>query len=214
MSFFVPRTLTSRHSICSLGNKATKVELDIMRKLRFTCACCGFVTMQTKSCLHGGMEFLVIKGKHYLLCLMCSQSQQLCRGVEHKGEVNFDHGILVYCPDLTQGQVIATVRDIYALSVHYRFKSNKYLRERVRSLKSSFTTKLMESCPNIYDLNIKSNHIGGFAEIYKYSPKELLDIDQEVFAGIRYIPNEGLFSNIVQLWHDNTYSVHLKRNGL
>jgi hypothetical protein len=63
-------------------------------------------------------------------------------------------------------------------------------------------------------LNIKSNHIGGFAEISKYSPKELHDKDEYVFAGIRYIPDENLFADIVKLWLDNTYSVYLKRNGL
>ncbi|MFT7006680.1 MAG: hypothetical protein ACJAXJ_001188 [Colwellia sp.] len=214
MTLFIPRTLSSRHDLCSLDNKATKVEIDLMKKLRFTCSCCGFTTMQTKACLHGGMEFLQIKGEYYLLCFMCSQSQQLYRGVEHAGESNLDHGILVYCPTLTQGQVIATVRDIYAMSQHYRYKTNKYLRERVRGLKSSFTTKLTETCPNIYDLNIKSNHIGGFAEISKYSPKELHDKDEYVFAGIRYIPDENLFADIVKLWLDNTYSVYLKRNGL
>jgi hypothetical protein len=214
MSLYIPRTLTSRHPICSLRNKATKVEVGLMKKLSFTCACCGFMSMQTKECLHGGMEFLKIKGEYKLLCFMCSQSQQLYRGVDHNGEPNLDHGILVYCPTLSQGQVTATIRDIYAMSLHYRYKNNKYLRERVRSLKAEFTNKLKENCPNIYDLNIKSNHIGGFAEISKYAPKELHDIDEVIFEGIRYIPDENLFAEIVKLWLDNTYSVYLKRNGL
>lgn len=214
MQFYIPRTLTSRHRICSLRNVATKVEIGVMKKLRFTCDCCGFMTMQTKECLHGGMEFLKVKGEYKLLCFMCSQSQQLYRGVEHEGEPKYDHGILVYCPSLTQGQVIANIRDIYALSLHHSYKSNKYLRERVRGLKSEFTTKLTENCPNIYDLNIKSNHIGGYAEILKYAPKELHDMDVSLFEGIRYIPDENLFAGVVKFWLDNTYSVYLKRNGL
>jgi hypothetical protein len=185
-----------------------------MRKLKFTCQCCGFVAMQTKECLHGGLEFLEVKGEYYLLCFMCSQSQQLYRGVAHKGEPKFDHGILVYCPSLTQGQIISAIRDIYAMSQHYRYKTNKYLRERVRSLKAEFTTKLTENCPNIYELNIKSNHIGGYAEILKYAPLEMHEKDVSLFAGIRYIPDENLFADIVKLWLDNTYSVYLKRNGL
>jgi hypothetical protein len=214
MTLYIPRTLSSRHTVCSLSNKATSVELKLMKKLRFTCSCCGFMSMQTNECLHGGLEFLEIKGEYYLLCFMCSQSQQLFRGVVHNGEPNLDHGILVYCPTLTQGQVTATVRDIYAMKQHYRFKSNKYLRERVRALKAEFMTKLTENCPNIYDLNIKSNHIGGYAEISKYAPKELHNQDEVIFAGIRYIPDENLFADIVKLWLDNTYSVYLKRHGL
>lgn len=214
MSFYIPRTLASRHAICSLSNQATKVELSVMKKLRFTCACCGFMAMQTKECLHGGLEFLVIKGEYYLLCYMCSQSQQLLRGVEHNGEAKQDHGILVYCPNLTQGQVTSISRDIYAMKQHCRYKTDKYLRERVRALKAEFSTKLTELCPNIYDLNIKSNHMGGYAEIYRYAPTQLIEQDEAAFAGIRYIPDEILFADIVKLWLDNTYSVYLERNQL
>lgn len=214
MSLYIPRTLSSRHAICSLSNQATKVELSLMKKLRFTCACCGFMAMQTKECLHGGLEFLEIKGNFYLLCFMCSQSQQLLRGMDHNGEAKHDHGILVYCPVLTQGQVISITRDIYALKQHPLYKTDKYLRERVRALKAEFSTRLTEQCPNIYDLNIRSNHIGGYAEIYKYAPEELLEKDVTAFSGVRYIPDENLFSQIVALWVNNTYSIYLERNKL
>ena len=143
---FTPRALNSKNSVCSLSYQPTNAEYKGMEQLGFKCQCCSFVALRTADCLHGGMEFVKISGKYYLLCFMCAQSQLLTRPVRIDiGELKYNHGQLVYCPELTQGQIINNIRDIYVLSVYQRANKTSTLSEHIRGLRNDFYHKIINS---------------------------------------------------------------------
>lgn len=198
---FIPRALESRSAVALLDSEISAKEFSAMRKLGFKCQCCGFICKPTHDVMSGGMEFVKVHDQWYLLCLMCAQSQHLTRPVlsEHNVEC-FNHGQLVFCPDIPQGKVINIVRDIYSLQLHLEKKRNRPLLEHSIRLRQDFIGSLIDSCNGLPKLKIERNDLIGYANLYRYAPSSLIANEEEVFGGVRYIPDEAHFSHIVSFW--------------
>ncbi|RZD19627.1 hypothetical protein [Pseudoalteromonas sp. MEBiC 03485] len=204
---FYPKAEKSHSSAGLLTATPTRNEYKGMRILNFTCQCCGFRAVPSKEVPSGGMEFVTINGKLFLLCLMCAQSQMLSRPVTLKnGKLEYNHGCLVYCPEIPQGKIIEKVRDIYALAMHQSANPNRQLLAYIEELKQSYIDLLVKRVSNIPALKVESNYMGGYVSLYKFAPPELLEKGHKVFGGIRYIPNDLVFSHIIQYWLDTSYS--------
>lgn len=203
---FFPRALYSHVAVAGLNCPPTKSEYKAMRLLDFTCQCCGFKAVPSKAVQSAGLEFLSVNGELKLLCIMCAQSQVLSRPILlENGKKEFNHGRLVYCPEVPQGKIISVVRDIYALSLYQKSNPNRVLRSYIEELRESYVEQLVGRCANVPSLKISSNDLVGFASLYKYAPPELLDSENNVFGSIRYIPDELVFSHVTNYWFSTSY---------
>ena len=203
---FYPKAEKLHNSAALLTATPTRNEYKGMRALGFKCQCCGFKAVPTKEVPTAGMEFVTVNGKLYLLCLLCAQSQMLSRPVTLKnGKLEYNHGCLVYCPEVSQGKIIEKVRDIYALALHESKHPNRSLLAYIDELKQSYIDLLIKRVSNIPALKIENNYMGGYVSLYKFAPPELLEKGNKVFGGIRYLPNDLVFSHIIQYWLDTSY---------
>lgn len=203
---FYPKAEKPHNTGGHLKATPTKNEYKGMRHLGFTCQCCGFKAIPSKEVPTAGMEFVSIQGKLTLLCLMCSQSQMLSRPIIlENGKFEYNHGRLVYCPEVSQGKIIEKVRDIYALIQHQSANPNRKLLAYIEELKASYIDFLVKRCSNIPALKIENNDLGGYASMYKFAPPELIDNGQDVFGGVRYIPDDLVFSHIIRYWLETSY---------
>lgn len=206
-----PRALPSRIDYGVFNNTPSKVEFKAMKKLNFTCDCCRFKGTPTKQYPSSGLEFVSIKGQLKLLCIMCAQSQMLMRPVLLEGGVKkFNHGRLIYCPEIPQGKLISVVRDIFALGQYQNANPNNALRRYVEELKESFVESLISRCTNLPSLKISNNDLGGYASLYKYASPELIKNEKAVFGGIRYLPDDVVYGQLIKQWLQTSYTPLLK----
>ncbi len=204
---FIPRALTPHHKIASFDNKTTKSEFRAMKSLKFTCSCCGFIGLPTKSVPHANLEFVEVNGSLHLLCILCAQSQHLQRGVElGSGEVSLNHGVLVYCPELSQGEIISIARDLF-LALLYKQQNIGFDKfGAINEQHNAFIKRLTENHSNIPSLNISEGHLAGYVSLYKFAPKSLIDREQEVFGSIRYLPSMKVYRTFLEHWLKTSYS--------
>ena len=205
-NLFIPRALSSHTEVAALNYLPTQSEYKAMIMLDFTCQCCGFVGVSKKEVPSAGLEFVDINEKLTLLCIMCAQAQLLTRPVlSSQNSKQFNHGKLVYCPDIEQGKIISVVRDIYALSLYQRKNKNPQLKLYIDELRNSYIDVLTDRCSNIPLLKIKNNDLEGYAALYKFSPSSFLKHEKNIFGGIRYIPDDVVFSHVIKYWLNTSY---------
>ena len=208
---FFPRALQSRKTVGVFDYTPTKTEYKAMRVLNFTCQCCNFKCVPTKSNPSCGLEFISINGAMKMLCLMCAQSQMLMRPIGlSSGKREYNHGRLVYCPEVSQGKIISVIRDIYCLGQYQKSNPNRALRRYVEELRESYIESILSRCTNIPTLKITNNDLVGYASLYKYASPELLNSENEVFGSIRYIPDEVVYSHVIKQWLNTSYKHLLK----
>lgn len=127
-----------------------------------------------------------------------------------KGVKEFNHGRLIYCPEIPQGKIICVVRDIFALGQYQKANPNNALRRYVEELRESFVESLLSRCTNLPSLKISNNDLGGYASLYKYASPELIKNEKAVFGGIRYLPDEIAYGQLIKQWLQTSYTPLLK----
>lgn len=203
---FFPRALYSHTEVGKLNYLPTKSEYKAMKLLNFRCQCCGFCGVPRKEVPGAGLEFVDINKELKLLCLMCSQSQLLTRPILlENGSKELNHGRLVYCPEVTQGEIISITRDIQALTIYQKNNPNRALRVKIEVYRETYLETILKRCANIPTLKINNNDLGGYASLYKYAPPQLLKNENEVFGAVRYIPDDLVFSHVVKHWLNTSY---------
>ncbi|MGP4943207.1 hypothetical protein [Pseudoalteromonas nigrifaciens] len=207
---YFPRSLPSRTDFGVFNYTPTKVEFKAMKKLGFKCDCCGFIGQPTKAHPACGLEFLRVAGQIKLLCILCAQSQMLMRPVMlENGNKEYNHGRLIYCPEISQGKIIRVVRDIFAMAQYQKSNPNRPMRRYIEELRESFIESLLSRCTNIPALKVSNNDLVGYASLYKYASPELLKNEKKVFGSIRYLPDEVVYGQQIKQWLHTSYQPYL-----
>ena len=84
-------------------------KLRLLQRSGFRCAGCGLVSAPSTEVPSGYLELVAAEDCRAALCVLCSQALHVGRVVRDR--TARDHGVIVYCPSLTQGQVCQLFRD-------------------------------------------------------------------------------------------------------
>lgn len=175
----------------SLNWIPTSDETLILKKNEYTCDCCGLVSRPHVDFPSGYMEIYHDK----ILCSMCMQSQHLDRPVN---EI-INHGLIIYCPTLSQGQIVKLAQWAYIA----RLRKNE-LSQQSSNLIGMITGDLLSPVSSVIP-GFSSGDVPEFTEIYAHLPHDLRS-NESTFSKLRYWPNEAAFVNQMEFW--NVASFH------
>lgn len=157
----------------------------------YRCDCCGLVSRPHKDYLSGYLEIMPADDGNRVLCTMCMQTQHISRPVNGKR----NHGLIIYCPSLTQGQIIKMAQ--WAFMAKYR--GNKFAQAANRLI-SMVVNDLVEPVAQVVP-GLATGDIGEFADLYDYMPPHLRDKGPRLFGSLRYWPNEVVFEPQIRFWN-------------
>jgi len=180
----------------SLNYKPDSHEASLLNQRNFTCQCCGFKSRSHKRCLSGYMEIVKVEGIHYCLCSICATSQKVSRNIQFEDEHSC-HGLIIFCPDLTQGQITQLVR-FQALSYIFEkgfadasFHLFANLKKDKRLLVSGEFHPVFKDAPGSLQV---------FSSLYKSLSPKALSAYSTLFSGIRYLPDPDPFDDCFKFW--------------
>lgn len=175
----------------SLNWNPSSTETVILESANYTCSCCGLTSRPHRDYRSGYMEIIILDEKQHVLCAMCAQTQYLGRSVNGKK----NHGLIVYCPSLTQGQIIKLAQWAY-LS---RLRANRYAKN-ANALIGMINKDLISPVEKIVP-GFTSGDVIEFSDIYRNMSPLLKKRAESLFADLRYWPNEIVFEKQIKFWN-------------
>lgn len=175
----------------SLNWKPSPEQKSILESGSYLCQCCGLQSRSHREYPSGYVEVVVIDDVRHLLCTMCAQSQYLSRPVNGKK----NHGLVIYCPSLSQGQIIKCAQWAYIA----KYRHNKY-EMNANALIGMITKDLIAPVEKIIP-GFTSGDVIEFADIYKNMSPLLKNNSDRLFQDLRYWPNEVVFEKQIKFWN-------------
>lgn len=169
-------------------NIISDADASFLKGKKYTCECCGLKSRPHRDYPDGYMEVFEHEKEKYCLCAMCIQSQYLARTMD--GMPN--HGLIIYCPTLSQGQIIRLAQMTYVA----RLRKNK-LYSSTNSLIEMITSELIAPVEKIIP-DFNTGDVKEFAEIYDYLSPKIKSSD--LLDGLRYWPNEMVYAKQIKFW--------------
>jgi len=166
-------------------------QLEILENNNFQCDCCGLVSRPHKQVPSGFIEIASFDDKELPLCSFCMQSQNLSRLVS--GRIN--HGLIIYCPSLSQGQVSKLALYIYASKLR-----GNGLSSAATNLLTNINKSLIKPASKILPI-LKSGEVQIFVDVYNNLSPDLLSRQESLFEDLKYLPSEELFKAQVAFWN-------------
>lgn len=170
-------------------------ERKFLKHNAYKCACCGLVSRPHRDFPSGYMEIFNSSSNKYVLCNMCMQSQYLGRSVNGKS----NHGLIVYCPSLTQGQLIKLALWAYIA----RLRGNKFAAS-ANKLIGMVTKDLVKPASNCIP-GFNNGDVREFTDIYEYMSPKVRKNSSKILSDLRYWPNEIIFESQVKFWNASAF---------
>lgn len=164
---------------------------NLFKSKGYRCECCGLVSRPHREFKSGYMEVCQLDGKDYVLCSFCAQSQYIGRTVN--GRPN--HGLIFYCPELTQGQVSNLAQWAFIA----KLRGNQFS-EHANRLIGLITRDLIEPVAHVIP-GFSSGDVQEFADMYAYMSPKLRARSKTLFSTLKYWPNEVVFEPQVRFWN-------------
>ena len=175
----------------SLNWLPSEAEMTILKSNGYRCRCCGLESRPHRDFPSGYLEVLRFNNTDHVLCSMCMQSQYLGRSVNGKA----NHGLIIYCPYLNQGQVIKLAQWAFIA----KLRGNKFA-SSANKLIGMITKDLVE--PVSYRIpGFNSGDVKEFSDIYEYMSPKLRDNSSALLSELRYWPNEVVFEPQIKFWN-------------
>ncbi len=163
----------------------------ILEKNNFQCAACQLRSRPHLNCASGFIEITQDdQGNPLTLCSMCMQSQHMGRPVSH----SYNHGLIIYCPALTQGELIKLCQSIFVA----KFRKSDF-EESANILWSAINRELVRPVNTVFG-ELGDGTIQKFVSIYNELTPQLLKAEKELFCALRYLPNEVFYQEQIQYW--------------
>lgn len=174
----------------NLNYHPTELEVKLLKEKRYTCECCGFKSRPHRDHLSGYMELVNIDGRITCLCALCASSQKLGRTVEGSDQ----HGLIIYLPQLTQGQLTNLVR-ICHVSAVCNLPSRDATKKILGELNQHTVTE------DIYPFFTSHGGLQSMVEALRFQTPKTKQHSNELFGGLRYLPNRMEYWTIYEFWH-------------
>ncbi len=177
----------------SISSLAASHDLKIIKQHGFKCVQCNFQSRPHKSVPTGFMEVIELNGKKGCYCTICAQSILLRRLPDAKR----NHGHIIYCPALSQGQVSDLSRYV---ALHTIRKTS--LENSARTLSRTIKDHLVPIVERV---------IPGFSSGDPFAYADLMDNlraprDQTGLEHLRYWPNLAVFNFVFKYWDAAAFS--------
>ena len=157
----------------------------------YKCNCCGLISRAHHDYKSGYMELVSLKGVSRVLCSMCAQSQYLRRSVN--GEKK--HGLIVYCPNLTQGEIIKLAQWSY-IAKYRRNKYDKQADEIIKMIERDLVNPVSNIIPGF-----TSGDVQEFSDVFDWMSPKLRSDSEKLFSNLKYWPNEIAFEKQTKFWN-------------
>lgn len=198
-----------------------------LKSKNYTCECCGLVSRPHKDYPSGFIELVRFSsGREVAMCSMCVQGIALDRKVVGQKE----HGYIIRCPELSQGEVVHMARLFY-LGQILDNKISEEAERLIELMQSQLTKDVSTIIPSYEDGSIEE-----FVDIYKYLPptfefeKSTPEDDEskpsnkkgskkvstsastkkklsknEFLKDLRYLPKQSAFDRQIRFWNLASY---------
>lgn len=170
--------------------------LKILKASDFTCSCCGLKSRRHTDYPSGFIEVLEVnEGDNKTYCTICIQSISLDREVNGMKE----HGHIILCPQLTQGQVSHFARMHFLSQINDNMVSDKSA--EIYELMASELTKNIGTIIPGYE----SGSIEEYIDIYNYLPPAFKSGKTSVVDNLRYLPKQMAYDKQTRFWKAASY---------
>lgn len=175
-----------------------KQSLAILKGSNFTCSECAIVSRPHKKYPHGFLNIHknLLSGDIRVLCSMCSTCENIDRAINDE----YEHGHIINCPELTQGEVVHFARMNFIAKIR-----GGELGEVADGVFSLMQTELTQNMGGVVP-GFESGSLIEFVDIYNYLPPNLKFGENSVLKDVRYLPSFETFKTQVAFWNVAAYS--------